>query len=332
MPPLRIAVVQAALRSDGSEDPRAALIRAEARLRSATEHRNSVLRQAQAVALLDQLFMDEQHTLAEQFTRPLADRVSGYLQCIFGVGAQAQVELQNNEFARLRLYRPDFGGAAFAFDMLDSPRRSAPQVVRALGHGALAALNLIGLLTEVAADHAGRCEPFRRECGRVPVGERVRAYVVLYMTYPILASKAPSIAHFAENNQLFFQAPRLTIALCHGHCSPQTVGRDRLPLRMSRPGPVPLCASFLASSSPLDRRPRKRGMPPFQFDVLLAVACDFTIRICRQGRLDAGERPLFPRGGRVRSDVIIQASLCSRLAGDTVPVRLAVSAPAKPVY
>jgi hypothetical protein len=59
-------------------------------LRSATEHRDSVLRKAQAVALLAQLFKDEQRTLAGQFTRPLADRISGYLQCIFrrrGAGA-----------------------------------------------------------------------------------------------------------------------------------------------------------------------------------------------------------------------------------------------------
>ena len=119
----QIAVAQAALRSDGSEDPQAALATAEAKARSATEYRDSVLRKAQAVALLAQLFKDEQRTLAEQFTRPLADKISGYLQCIFGVGAQAQVELQNNEFTGLRLYRPDFGGAAFAFDALSGGAR-----------------------------------------------------------------------------------------------------------------------------------------------------------------------------------------------------------------
>ncbi len=114
----QIAVAKAALISDGSEDPATELATAAAKARSATDHRNSVLRQAQAIALLNQLFEEEQKNLSEQFTQPLADKISGYLQCVFGVGARVQVDLENNEFTGLRLSRPNSGGAPFAFDTL----------------------------------------------------------------------------------------------------------------------------------------------------------------------------------------------------------------------
>jgi len=114
----QIAVAKAALVSDGSEDPSTELAAAEVKARSATDHRNSVLRQSQAIALLDQLFEEEQKKLSEQFTQPLADKISGYLQCVFGAGARVQVDLENNDFTGLRLSRPNSGGVLFAFDTL----------------------------------------------------------------------------------------------------------------------------------------------------------------------------------------------------------------------
>lgn len=143
----KIAVSQASLRSDGSEDPQAALTTAEAKARSVADHHKSVERNAQAVALLDELFQEEQRTLSEQFTRPLADKISGYLQCIFGAGARAQVELENNEFMGLRLFRPDFGGATFAFDTLSGgAREQTAGAVR------------LAMAEVLAADHGG-CLP-----------------------------------------------------------------------------------------------------------------------------------------------------------------------------
>ena len=114
----QIAVAKAALISDGSEDPAADLATAEAKARFAAEHLNAVLRQSQAIALLNKLFEEEQKNLAEQFTQPLADKISGYLECIFGAGARAQVDLENNEFSGLRLSRPGSGVPLFAFDTL----------------------------------------------------------------------------------------------------------------------------------------------------------------------------------------------------------------------
>ena len=143
----RIAVARAALRSDGSEDPRAALATAEARARSAREHHQAVHTQAQAVALLDQLFQQEQRALSEQFTRPLAERISGYLECLFGPGACAQVDLDNNQFSGLRLSRPGFGGIPFAFDTLSGGAREQT-----------AAAVRLAMAELLAADH-GACLP-----------------------------------------------------------------------------------------------------------------------------------------------------------------------------
>ena len=143
----QIAVARATLNSDGSEDPAADLASAEAKARSASEHRSSVQRKSQAIALLDQMFQEEQHSLAEQFTRPLADKISGYLQCIFGAGARAQVELENNEFRGLRLSRPGFGGAPFAFESLSGGAKEQT-----------AAAVRLAMAEVLAADHGG-CLP-----------------------------------------------------------------------------------------------------------------------------------------------------------------------------
>jgi hypothetical protein len=143
----QIAVAQAALHSDGSEDPQAALATAEAKARSASEYWRSVQRKSQAVALLHQLFQEEQRSLAKQFTQPLADKISGYLQCIFGAGARAQVSLENNEFTSLLLSRPGFGGASFAFDTLSGGAKEQTA----------AAVRLA--MAEVLATYHGGCLP-----------------------------------------------------------------------------------------------------------------------------------------------------------------------------
>ena len=143
----KLAVAKSELRSDGSEDPQAALATAEAKARSAQAQRASVQRKAQAVTLLDKLFQEEQQTLSEQFTQPLADKISGYLQCLFGAGARAQVDLEHHEFSGLRLSRPGLGGATFAFDTLSGGAKEQT-----------AAAVRLAMAEVLAADHGG-CLP-----------------------------------------------------------------------------------------------------------------------------------------------------------------------------
>ncbi|MCZ7638630.1 MAG: AAA family ATPase [Verrucomicrobia bacterium] len=100
----RQAIALGALRSDGAEDPQAALAEAQARARAATEVRDTERRRAQAIDRLHQLFLDEQRTLAAQFTQPLADKISGYLRCLFGPDARAGVTLEDSQFTGVRLF------------------------------------------------------------------------------------------------------------------------------------------------------------------------------------------------------------------------------------
>jgi len=141
------AVAQAALRSDGTDDPEAALALAVARVRSAQDHLASVRRKAEAIRLLDRLFLEEQRALAEQFTKPFAERISAYLQCLFGAGARAAVTLADNAFTGLQLVRPIQGGGATSFDTLSGGAREQ-----------VAAAVRLAMAEVLAADHDG-CLP-----------------------------------------------------------------------------------------------------------------------------------------------------------------------------
>jgi DNA repair exonuclease SbcCD ATPase subunit len=141
------AVAQAALRLDGTDDPEAALVQAGARAQSAQDHLASVRRKADAMQLLHQLFLDQQRVLAEHFTQPLADKVSAYLQCLFGSGARAKVTLGNDGFAGLQFVRPSQGGGAVPFDSLSGGTREQ-----------VAAAVRLAMAEVLAADHNG-CLP-----------------------------------------------------------------------------------------------------------------------------------------------------------------------------
>ena len=141
------AVAQAALRSDGTDDPEAALALAVGRVRSAQDHLASVRRKAEAIRLLDHLFLEEQRALAEQFTKPFAERISAYLHCLFGAGARASVTLADNAFTGLQLVRPNQGGGATSFDTLSGGAREQ-----------VAAAVRLAMAEVLTADHDG-CLP-----------------------------------------------------------------------------------------------------------------------------------------------------------------------------
>lgn len=116
------AVSEAALRSDGTTDPSAALAQAQARLAAADANLAAVRRKAQAIALVNGLFQDEQRALAERFSRPLAHRISGYLQSLFGADAEAVVEFGDNRLQGIQLVR-SAQDAAEPFDVLSGGTR-----------------------------------------------------------------------------------------------------------------------------------------------------------------------------------------------------------------
>lgn len=114
----RRALARGELQRDGTTDPHADLALAEERLRNARSQSEREQQRAEAVRLLSELFQAEQRALAEQFTRPLAARISRYLECLFGPGARAEVTLEAQNFSGLHLIRPGHADEAYAFEYL----------------------------------------------------------------------------------------------------------------------------------------------------------------------------------------------------------------------
>jgi DNA repair exonuclease SbcCD ATPase subunit len=140
-----LAGAKALLASDGTHDPEAALALAEARAASAREHLAAVHRRAEAIRTLDTLFRAEQGRLAEQFTAPLAERITDYLRCLFGPDAHARVRLEGEKFGGLELVRR--GSETFGFELLSGGTREQ-----------LAAAVRLAIAEILAADHDG-CLP-----------------------------------------------------------------------------------------------------------------------------------------------------------------------------
>lgn len=137
------ATSRAALTLDGSEDPQAELIRANAREQAAREQCESVSRKAEAVKLLTRLFEEQQKVLADRFTQPLAERISDYLKGIFGPAARAVVTFEDGAFKGIQLVRPEHAGA-LSFDVLSGGTREQ-----------VAAAVRLAIAEVLAVDHGG---------------------------------------------------------------------------------------------------------------------------------------------------------------------------------
>lgn len=101
---------------DGSSDPQADLSHALARCETARDLHTSEQRRAKAIEKLHQLFSSSREAIDRNLVQPLADRISGYLQCLFGPGAEVRVNLSDTGIEGLDLIRP--GNPAFGFSTL----------------------------------------------------------------------------------------------------------------------------------------------------------------------------------------------------------------------
>ena len=143
----KLAVARSMLHNDGTADPEGALAFTAAEEQAAGERLEIATRHAAALTRLHTLFGEEQRALAEQFTRPLADKVSGYLQCLFGAGARAQMGIEENAFAALALVRTDDFPGSFPFETLSGGAKEQ-----------VAAAVRLGMAEVLAAGHGG-CLP-----------------------------------------------------------------------------------------------------------------------------------------------------------------------------
>lgn len=130
---------------DGSSDPQSGLSYAHARCHAARELHASEQRRAKAIEKLHQLFSSSREAIDRSVVQPLADRISGYLQCLFGPGAEVRVNLSDAGIGGIDLIRA--GDPAFGFSTLSGGARE--QVAAAVR---LATAEIL------AADHDG-CLP-----------------------------------------------------------------------------------------------------------------------------------------------------------------------------
>lgn len=154
------AVSQSTLRSDGTEDPKASLAQAEARFNAAREHLQAVSHKAAAIALLDDLFQEQQQILADRFSQPLADKITGYLQCLFGPDARAVVSFEDNAFKAIELVRSSQAGA-MSFDALSGGTREQVAAAVRLAIAELLAAEHDGSLPIVFDDAFAYADPER---------------------------------------------------------------------------------------------------------------------------------------------------------------------------
>lgn len=154
------AASRAEMTLDGSEDPQADLIRANALEQSARDHYESVKRKAEAVKLLNRLFEEQQRVLADRFTQPLADRISDYLKGIFGPGTRAEVSYEEGAFNGIQLVRSEYTGA-LSFDVLSGGTREQVAAAVRLAMAEVLAANHGGSLPVVFDDSFAFSDPNR---------------------------------------------------------------------------------------------------------------------------------------------------------------------------
>jgi DNA repair exonuclease SbcCD ATPase subunit len=140
----RIAVARATLALDGSSDPEAELLQAKARYAATTEQHAREKRHAEAIALLHRLFSESQSAISESVTQPIADRVAGYLECLFGRGVRVGVDWNDPAKATIRLTRP--GEPTFSFDSLSGGAKEQVAAAVRLATAEILAANHDGCL------------------------------------------------------------------------------------------------------------------------------------------------------------------------------------------
>lgn len=113
----RLAVAKTTLAFDGTSDPEADLLQAKARHAAASDEHAREKRHAAAIVLLHRLFTASQDSITRSITQPIADRICGYLECIYGRGVRVDVDWTDSGASNtIRIMRP--GMPQFAFGTL----------------------------------------------------------------------------------------------------------------------------------------------------------------------------------------------------------------------
>ena len=138
------ALSRQTLAQDGSRDPHAELEAARDLERDSLEDRTRMERHAEAIVLLNDLFTAEQASVASQFATPLREKVSGYLQCLFGPSSTVQLNYDGDQLSGLGLERRSDVVGAYPFAALSGGAQQQ-----------LAAALRLGVAEVLAAGHGG---------------------------------------------------------------------------------------------------------------------------------------------------------------------------------
>ena len=152
------AVARNILTSDGDLDPEETVAFARARAEFAEQRFIDVERKAKAIRLLMELFTGEQRALSHQFTQPLAEKITGYLQQLFGTDVTAHVDLTDGMFEKLVLSRPS---GTFEFDSLSGGAREQVAAAFRLAMAEILAEDYDGSLPIVFDDAFTNSDPQR---------------------------------------------------------------------------------------------------------------------------------------------------------------------------
>ncbi len=154
----RRALAQGSLVSDGTEDPVATEAAAKAALQRVRAQYEQVAHEAKAVQLVHDEFEAAQRELADRYTRPLAERISGYLECVFGAGARAVLAHSPEGFAGLALVR---GFSTVPFEALSGGTREQVAAAARLALAEILAADFGGCLPVCFDDAFAYADPDR---------------------------------------------------------------------------------------------------------------------------------------------------------------------------
>ncbi|WP_045213199.1 AAA family ATPase [Desulfonatronovibrio magnus] len=130
------------LNSSGTHDPKADAQRAEADVKNLKERLENINIKAQSIQLLHSLFQEQQKELMETMTKPLEEKITFYLQAVFGPQAKAKVNYDGSSFSGFDLVRPNKQNVPF-----DALSGGTKEQVAAAARLAIAEI--------LAADHGG---------------------------------------------------------------------------------------------------------------------------------------------------------------------------------
>lgn len=144
---------------NGNCDPEADLRQAEVRHRAAADQYASEQRRAKAIEMIQQLFTSTREAIDRALVQPLADRISGYLTCIFGPGTEARVQLSDSGIEGLELVRS--GDSAFSFATLSGGAKEQTAAAVRLALAEILAVEHDGCLPIVFDDAFAYSDPER---------------------------------------------------------------------------------------------------------------------------------------------------------------------------